>query len=127
MADKNTSLQLNIPGNSLVFTDPFYLDIIVDNLLSNAVKYGKENGKLICSWNEANKTLSIADDGTGIDAVQLPLLFDRFFRADDSRSSAIAGSGLGLAIVKKLASLLHINIAVSSVPGNTVFSLQFAA
>jgi two-component system heavy metal sensor histidine kinase CusS len=127
MADKNTSLQLNIPGNSLVFTDPFYLDIIVDNLLSNAVKYGKENGKLICSWNEANKTLSIADDGTGIDAVQLPLLFDRFFRADDSRSSAIAGSGLGLAIVKKLANLLHINIAVSSVPGNTVFSLQFAA
>ncbi len=125
IADKNTGLQLIIPGNTLLYTDPFYLDIILDNLLSNAIKYGKENGKIICSWNETNNTLSIADDGAGIAAAQLPLLFDRFYRADDSRSSAIAGSGLGLAIVKKIANLLHINISVNSMPGNTVFSLQF--
>jgi signal transduction histidine kinase len=127
IADKNINLQVIIAGNSQVITDPFYLDIIVDNLLSNAIKYGKENGELICSWNEANQTLSVSDDGPGIAAEQLPLLFDRFYRADDSRSSAIAGSGLGLAIVKKLANLLHINIAVSSMPGNTVFSLQFTS
>ena len=125
--EKNTGLHLMIPDNSLVLAEPFYLDIIIDNLLSNAIKYGHENGKIVCSWNEPNKTLSITDDGPGITTEQLPFLFDRFYRADDSRSTHIPGSGLGLAIVKKLADLLQINITVRSTPGNTTFSLQFPA
>jgi len=127
IAEKNTRLQLSIPGNSLVLADPFYLDIIIDNLLSNAIKYGHENGKIVCSWNETTKTLSITDDGPGITAAQLPFLFNRFYRADDSRSTDIPGSGLGLSIVKKMADLLQIMITVQSTPGNTTFSLQFPA
>lgn len=127
MAEKNTRLQLSIPGDSSVLADPFYLDIIIDNLLSNAIKYGQENGKIDCTWNALTKTLSITDDGPGITAEQVPFLFNRFYRADDSRSTDIPGSGLGLSIVKKLADLLQIDITVQSAPGNTSFSLQFPA
>jgi two-component system, OmpR family, heavy metal sensor histidine kinase CusS len=124
---KNIRLQLTITGNSQVMADPFYLDIIVDNLLGNAIKYGHENGNIYCAWDETNKILSITDDGPGIAAEELPFLFNRFYRADDSRSSQIPGSGLGLSIVKKLADLLQIAITVRSIPGNTTFSLQFPA
>ncbi|MEP7106360.1 MAG: HAMP domain-containing sensor histidine kinase [Ferruginibacter sp.] len=127
MVEKNIRLQLTIPENSQVLADPFYLDIIVENLLSNAIKYGHENGKVYCTWNETNNTLSIKDEGPGIPAEQLPYLFNRFYRADDSRSSHIPGSGLGLSIVKKLTDLLQINITVLSIPGSTTFSLQFPA
>ncbi|MBL0183357.1 MAG: sensor histidine kinase [Chitinophagaceae bacterium] len=53
-------------------------------------------------------------------AEQLPYLFNRFYRADDSRSTHIPGSGLGLSIVKKLADMLHIDILVRR-PGNKYF------
>lgn len=125
--EKKCSLHLAIPANALVLAEPFYLDIIIDNLLSNAFKYGLENGKIDCTWDDIDNTLSITDYGPGITAEQLPFLFDRFYRADDSRSTDIPGSGLGLSIVKKLADLMQINITVSSMPGKTTFSLQFPA
>ena len=127
MALKNIRLQLNIPAGSQVFSDPFYLGIIVDNLLDNAIKYGHDHGEIICTWNEINKTLSVSDNGSGIGAEKLPYLFNRFYRADDSRSTDIPGSGLGLSIVKKLADMMRIEITVRSEPGNTTFSLQFPA
>ncbi|MFZ1372112.1 MAG: HAMP domain-containing sensor histidine kinase [Ferruginibacter sp.] len=127
MALKNIRLQLNIPAGSQVFSDPFYLGIIVDNLLDNAIKYGHDHGEIICTWNEINKTLSVSDNGSGIAAEKLPYLFNRFYRADDSRSTDIPGSGLGLSIVKKLADMMRIEITVRSEPGNTTFSLQFPA
>jgi len=79
-----------------------------------------------CTWNETNKILSVKDDGPGIAAEQVPLLFNRFYRADDSRSSHIPGSGLGLAIIKKLSDLLEIQISVNSISGSgTTITLQF--
>lgn len=126
MSEKNIQMHVTISEKSLVIADQFYLDIIVDNLLSNAIKYGNKNSKIHCSWNESNKTLYINDDGPGIPKEQLPLLFNRFYRSDDSRSSHISGSGLGLAIVKKIANLQGIQISVNSIPGSgTTFSLQF--
>ena len=83
------------------------------------------NGKIEFSWNNDTKTFSIKNEGIGIPQQQIPYLFNRFYRTDDSRSSQIPGSGLGLAIVKKLADLMQIKIIVDSIPGNTVFSLQF--
>jgi signal transduction histidine kinase len=105
--------------------DTFFLSVIIDNLFSNAVKYAASNGKIIYSWEHETKTFSITNDGTGITQQQLPYLFNRFYRTDDSRSSLVPGSGLGLAIVKKLADLQHIVINVSAVPGSTTFSLKF--
>jgi signal transduction histidine kinase len=108
-----------------VEADPFFLALIIENLFSNAVKYGAAAGTIRYGWNAENRTFSITNDGPGITPLQVPLLFNRFYRTDDSRSSHIPGTGLGLAIVKKLADLLHLTISVSSIPGNTSFSVKF--
>ena len=127
-AEKSINMQLNIPEDVTVMGDQLYLELIIDNLLSNAIKYGKENGNVIASWNEASKTLSVKDDGIGISTKDLPNIFNRFYRADKSRSSAVKGNGLGLSIVKKLADLQLINLRAESQPGKgSTFMLQFPA
>jgi two-component system, OmpR family, heavy metal sensor histidine kinase CusS len=125
ISEKAIQLQISIPENTTVLADNFFLPMIIDNLFSNAIKYGNENGKIVCNWEEKHKVFSIKNDGFGIEPEQIPLLFNRFYRTDESRSAKIQGSGLGLAIVKKLSDLQQIDISVQSVNSSTTFSLQF--
>jgi len=125
ISERQIRLRIAIPEGACVFADNLFLSIIMDNLFSNALKYGEVKGKITLVWHEKGRIFSIANEGAGILREQIPFLFDRFYRTDDSRSSQIPGSGLGLAIVKKLADLMQIKIIVDSIPGNTVFSLQF--
>ncbi len=127
LVEKDQQVKINIPENIFVQADKMFLDIILANLLSNAIKYGNFNGLIQFNWDKESKVLSVSNDGPGIPAEQIPLLFNRFYRADDSRSSSIPGSGLGLAIVKKIADLQHIIISVKSTPAQTSFLLQFPA
>lgn len=125
---KNNSIQIqnNIPLKSVVWIDSILLEMITDNLISNAIKYNKTGGSIFIDWDATNKSLSIADEGIGIDSDQLPLLFNRFFRADDSRSSEIPGNGLGLSIAKRLCDTQNITLTVSSSKGKgTTFQLHF--
>jgi two-component system OmpR family sensor kinase len=70
--------------------------------------------------------LVIKDDGPGIEAEQLPHIFDRFYRTDVSRNAKIPGTGLGLSIAKKLADLQGIVLSVESEVGQgTTFTLYF--
>lgn len=123
--DKGVHLLIDVTENSTVMADKALLPIIVNNLFDNAVKYCADKGNVSCNWHEDQKCLSFTNDGPGISEAQLPSLFNRFYRVDNSRSSQIPGSGLGLAIVKKLCDLQHIRIFINSVPGNTTFSLYF--
>ena len=125
--EKALKLISTIADTISVQADSFFLSVIIDNLFSNAIKYSAVNGSIHVSWDQPGKTLSVTNDGAGITRQQIPLLFNRFYRTDESRSSEIPGSGLGLAIVKKLADLQQITITVSSQPGNTSFSLHFPA
>lgn len=79
---------------------------ILNNLLSNALRYTPEGGSITVSARAvpANRSIEIAitDSGSGIEAVDLPFVFDRFYRADASRARMSGGSGLGLAIVRQL-------------------------
>jgi signal transduction histidine kinase len=122
---KEIKIASTIDESVTVFTDPFFLSIIIDNLLSNAIKYGAINGNINYSWDHDHEIFSITNDGPGITELQLPLLFNRFYRTDESRNSIVPGTGLGLSLVKKLADLLHITISVSSITGTTTFFLQF--
>jgi len=123
---KNMRMVVNVPDDIIINYDPFFFEIMMDNLVSNAIKYGNVNGTVICEWDSGKNLLSISDDGPGIPEEHLPNLFDRFYRADYSRTSQIPGSGLGLAIVRKLADLQKIDINVASSPGKgTIFTLQF--
>ncbi len=123
--DKGMRVISSVDVSVSVQADEFFLSVIVDNLLSNAIKYGSENGNIIFRWDTDTKTFSISNDGSVITQQQVPLLFNRFYRTDDSRSSVVSGSGLGLAIVKKLADLQHIDTLVISTPGQITFSLKF--
>jgi len=125
IAEKGIQLKIAVPEGAAVYADNFFLSVIINNLLSNALKYGEANGKIVVVWQEKERIFSITNNGTAIAPEQIPFLFNRFYRTDDSRSSLIPGSGLGLAIVKKLADLQHIEIIVSSSNGSTTFSLKF--
>ncbi len=79
---------------------------ILNNLLTNAIRYTPDGGSITvqAEYIFAAKKLEIVvrDTGTGIDIDDLPYVFDRFYRADKSRTRLSGGAGLGLAIVKRL-------------------------
>jgi len=119
-------IENNVPIETVVYTDSIRLEMIADNLISNAIKYNKAGGRIYIDWDATTKTLIITDEGIGIDANQVPLLFNRFFRADDSRSAQIPGNGLGLSIVKRLCDLQNIKLSVNStISVGSTFYLQF--
>ena len=127
-SENNIAVEVNVPGNTFIRADKLFLEIMLDNLVSNAIKYGQPNGHVIISWNASSRSLLIKDDGQGIPSEHLPHIFDRFYRVDASRSSAIKGIGIGLSIVKKLADLQHIRIDVESVENTgSTFTLGFPA
>jgi signal transduction histidine kinase len=73
-------------------------------LIDNAIKYSPDNSKIeVRAFSRKDSVaVSIADHGAGISAENLPLVFDRFYRTDRSRSRSTGGSGLGLAIARQL-------------------------
>ena len=90
----------------------------ITNLLSNALKASTEGSKItVTAWKESDGSLilSVRDEGEGIEASDLPHVFERFYKADQSRSSG--GSGLGLAIVRHIAEAQGGSATVISVPG----------
>lgn len=71
--------------------------------------------------------LTVSDDGPGIPPALLPNLFDRFVRADKSRSRQLGSTGLGLAIVRSIAEAHNGTVSVASVPGRTAFTVRLPA
>ncbi len=98
---------------------------VVSNLVVNSINYGKDGGKTeISFFNMDNRLLvEVKDTGIGIAEESLPRIFERFYRADKSRSREQGGTGLGLAIVKHLIEAHGQRINVRSTLGQgTVFS-----
>lgn len=92
---------------------------VLVNLINNSLKYGKERGHTYIKTYELHDQVlvEVTDDGIGIEEKYLPRLFERFFRADKSRSRQIGGSGLGLAIVKHILEAHQQTISVRSTEG----------
>ncbi len=87
------------------------------NVLSNAINYTEAGGNIVLRAGlESDEALaiSIIDDGIGIHAADLPHVFDRFYRTDQSRSRGIAGTGLGLAITRAIVEAHGGTVAVTS-------------
>ncbi|MYE65719.1 MAG: cell wall metabolism sensor histidine kinase WalK [Acidimicrobiaceae bacterium] len=74
------------------------------NVVSNAIHCTEPGGSVVIrAWPEGDElTVSITDDGMGIEETDLPHVFDRFYRTDESRSRGIGGTGLGLAITRAI-------------------------
>ena len=100
---------------------------ILTNLLANAVKYCRPNDhvRLTTAQDNGHILVTVADTGPGIAAENLPHLFERFYRADASRSRATGGAGLGLAICKSIAEAHRGELTATSSEGNgTTFTLR---
>ena len=99
---------------------------ILGNLLSNALRYTPEQGKVeICLSNQVQAVqVTIHDSGPGIPEEALPHIFERFYRADRSRSRSEGGTGLGLAIARQLAEVQGGTLRAANHPqGGAIFTL----
>src|SRR3954447_18432196 len=92
-------------GNGQIYADPDLFERAVGNLLDNALRFTAEQGSIRLAVSKHHRDFEVAvhDNGSGISAEHLPRVFDRFYRAESSRSSE--GAGLGLALVKSIVEL----------------------
>lgn len=103
-----------------VLADEDLLSQVWMNLLHNSIKFTPERGKIGVELQPRDNTIQfrITDTGPGIPSEDQPRIFERFYKADKSRThSTNGGSGLGLAIVQKIVELHQGTVAVQSVPG----------
>ena len=103
----------------MVMADKNYIHQVITNLLVNAMSYNQDGGKVKISLQtiENRVLVSVEDNGIGIAKEDLPRLFERFYRVDQSRSRSHGGTGLGLAIVKHIIDAHEQTISVNSEPG----------
>jgi two-component system, OmpR family, sensor kinase len=111
-----------IPGNSIQLQRAFV------NILTNAVNYTPADGTVtvLTRFSDDERVeITIKDTGIGIDAADLPHIFERFYRADKARTRVGGGSGLGLAITRDIVARHHGIIKVdSSIGRGSVFSIH---
>lgn len=124
---KNQTIEMNSDDIHLQ-ADPTSLTDAIVILLDNAIKYSPKDAKIAVSTKQQRQRvfITVADEGIGIDAKDLPHIFERFYRADQSRTkNKIGGYGIGLSIVKSIVEAHKGSIsAKSTVGGGTTFSLS---
>jgi two-component system heavy metal sensor histidine kinase CusS len=127
IAAEEQGVKLEASGACDLMADPLLLRRALSNLLANALRYTSQGGtvRLLATRERDAVVISVADEGAGIAPEHLPYLFDRFYRADASRSSA-ESTGLGLAVVRSIVELHGGAVSVSSSPGRgSQFTLAF--
>jgi len=126
--EKNVRIETVIAdGVEEVRGDGDRLEQALQNLAANALRHTPPGGsiELRAERSAAGVTLSVVDSGEGIPEKHLPHVFDRFYKADQSRAGGReSGSGLGLSIVKAIAERHGGRVTVESRPGRTAFSLS---
>ena len=96
---------------------PRMLRVVFENLVANAIRYAGPGSTCLVEASRRNGEVSVvvSDDGKGVPAVDLPRLFERFYRGDQARTSR--GTGLGLAIVKHVVTAAGGDVVATSEPG----------
>jgi signal transduction histidine kinase len=98
-------LRMDVPDDlPLIQVDVRRVGQVLRNLVDNALRHTPSGGEVVvgCSAVDSGVEVSVRDTGCGIDASDLPYVFERFYRADKSRSRDTGGVGLGLAIARQL-------------------------
>ncbi|MBU3099940.1 MULTISPECIES: sensor histidine kinase [Clostridium] len=118
----------NLIPNVKVLMDKDKLKQVMYNLLSNSLKYSKINGEVLLTLKSDNDNIIIEvhDNGIGISNKDLPFIFERFYRSDESRDKNTGGAGIGLTIVKTIVEAHIGSIDVTSTLGEgSTFTLTF--
>ncbi len=115
-AARSIEIVLGPIAGQAVLADPARLAQVLDNLVGNALRYTSAGGRveLGLAADGTEVAITVGDDGPGLTTEQAARVFDRFYRADTSRSRDAGGSGLGLAISRSLAAAMGGSIAVAS-------------
>ena len=114
--DKKFLFENRCPEGVEVFADKELLKRLLTILLDNAIKYSSEGAKIeVCAKScDKNTQIEVRDEGIGIDEKDIDHIFERFYRADKTRSRQQVGTGLGLSIAKEIAELHNGTICVKS-------------
>ncbi|HKA39404.1 MAG TPA: ATP-binding protein [Burkholderiales bacterium] len=128
---KQIALDAQLPQDvPLVFGDIGLIERALRNLIENSLRFTPAGGAIRVSViaGQDHATVQVTDTGCGIDAADLPRIFDRFYRGQKSRSDSSGNAGLGLAITKRILELHGSTISVASRPGLTTigFTLPYA-
>lgn len=118
-------LQSNVPAKTIT-ADGALLARLFDNLIGNAIKYGADGKRVLVQIRAEEEVVSVSVTNYGfvIPAEELPLIFNKFYRVEQSRSSSTGGTGLGLAIAKEIVEMHGGSIGVSSDLNGTVFTVK---
>ena len=119
-------LTIRCQGEATFVADEMLFSRALNNLVENAIHHTPAGGsiEIAIARRDSTTEVSVKDTGAGIAAEHLPRVFDRFYRADSSRSSD--GVGLGLALVKSIMDLHGGTAVIESTPGNgTTVTLSF--
>ncbi|MEI6280865.1 MAG: GAF domain-containing sensor histidine kinase [bacterium] len=125
---KNIDIKFIKNPSVYIMGDVSYLEKLFANLIKNAVTYGREGGSIKIGIDKKNNSveIKISDNGVGINKVDLPHIFERFYRANKSHTSETKNIGLGLAIAKWVVSAHGGTISVESKVGKgTIFTVSF--
>jgi two-component system OmpR family sensor kinase len=127
-AEQGVSLELDAPEElPAVYGDPLLIERALHNLVDNALRYTPSQGTVRIHLAEESEhvAVSVEDTGRGINEAHLPLLFERFYRIEETAAERRTGTGLGLAIVKRIVEAHGGSISVRSAPGvGTAFSFR---
>jgi two-component system, OmpR family, sensor histidine kinase BaeS len=124
------TLTAEVTGPAPAVVDNARIRQALGNLVSNAIRFTPEDGRVMVGVRRVGDgyNLTVTDNGTGIAERHLPYLFDRFYRAEQSRSRTTGGSGLGLAITKHLVEAHRGTIAATSRVGHgSTFTIYLPA
>lgn len=125
---KQVTLHNEVPADSQVTTDQKKMVEVLKNLLSNAIKYNQDAGQVVVTFEQSATSwqLHVKDSGIGISQEDQSRIFQRFYRADDSRTKqVVSGTGLGLAIVAELVAAMNGQISVKSQRGvGSTFTIE---
>lgn len=122
--DKPIEINIDIPGNITVMADSLHLGNLLSNIIDNAVKYSGES--VVVNIMADDCSITIADNGIGIEKGELPYIFDKFCRVSSGDRYEVGGYGLGLFYVRQIVELHGWNINVTSRVGHgTTFNIRF--
>ncbi len=118
LSTKTHELKLNSCVNATIYADRDKINSVISNLVSNAVKYSSDGTYIIisCSASETEITVSINDEGIGIDPHNKDKIFDRYYRVESSSTSHISGFGIGLYLSAEIIERQRGKIWVESEP-----------
>ncbi|WP_367390802.1 ATP-binding protein [Lewinella sp. LCG006] len=123
----NYELILDVPQDLRIKLDTQKVERMINNLISNALKFSSRGGLVLVKVNTDLKTikLTVEDRGVGINEVDLPRIFDRYYQARHQKNFENGGLGIGLAMCKELADFLGGQLEVESEYGKgSIFSLK---